>query len=130
MGVNYIYLKNVYQLIFYTGKPIKSFSHYYHVIQKGDIHRQLTYSGEKVKTILLQLQLLKEEFEMEKPLHIMEQLDYLFTHNQPHSYSELNSLVEEVMNMHQKFIQSDEEMIKSYGIEQERLLIESRMMRN
>ena len=32
--------------------------------------------------------------------------------------------------MHQKFIQSDEEMIKSYGIEQERLLIESRMMRN
>ena len=52
----------------------------------------------------------------------MEQLDYLFTHNQPHSYSELNSLVEEVMNMHQKFIQSDEEMIKSYGIEQERLL--------
>ena len=37
----------------------------------------------------------------------MEQLDYLFTHNQPHSYSELNSLVEEVMNMHQKFIQSD-----------------------
>ena len=63
-------------------------------------------------------------------LHIMEQLDYLFTHNQPHSYSELNSLVEEVMNMHQKFIQSDEEMIKSYGIEQERLLIESRMMRN
>ena len=31
-GVNYIYLKNVYQLIFYTGKPIKSFSHYYHVI--------------------------------------------------------------------------------------------------
>lgn len=60
----------------------------------------------------------------------MEQLDYLFTHNQPHSYSELKSLVEEVMNMHQKFIQSDEEMIKSYGIEQERLLIESRMMRN
>lgn len=60
----------------------------------------------------------------------MEQLDYLSTHNQPHSYSELNSLVEEVMNMHQKFIQSDEEMIKSYGIEQERLLIESRMMRN
>mgnify|MGYP000361960840 CR=1 FL=1 len=60
----------------------------------------------------------------------MEQLDYLFTHNQSHSYSELNSLVEEVMNMHQKFIQSDEEMIKSYGIEQERLLIESRMMRN
>ena len=60
----------------------------------------------------------------------MEQLGYLFTHNQPHSYSELNSLVEEVMNMHQKFIQSDEEMIKSYGIEQERLLIESRMMRN
>ena len=60
----------------------------------------------------------------------MEQLGYLFTYNQPHSYSELNSLVEEVMNMHQKFIQSDEEMIKSYGIEQERLLIESRMMRN
>ena len=45
----------------------------------------------------------------------MEQLDYLFTHNQPHSYSELNSLVEEVMNMHQKFIQSDEEMIKKIG---------------
>ena len=60
----------------------------------------------------------------------MEQLDYLFTHNQPHSYSELNSLVEEVMNMHQKFIQSDEEIIKSYEIERERLLIESRMMRN
>lgn len=34
------------------------------------------------------------------------------------------------MNMHQKFIQSDEEMIKSYEIERERLLIESRMMRN
>ena len=62
MGLNYIYLKNVYQLIFYTGKPIKSFSHYYHVIYKGDIHRQLTYNGGKVKTILLHLQLLKEEF--------------------------------------------------------------------
>ena len=71
MGVNYIYLKNVYQLIFYTGKPIKSFSHYYHVIQKGDIHRQLTYSSERVKTVLLQSQLLKGEFDLEKPLHII-----------------------------------------------------------
>ncbi len=75
---------------------------------------------------MLHLQLLKEEF---KAITYNGTIG-LFTHNQPHSYSELNSLVEEVMNMHQKFIQSDEEMIKSYGIEQERLLIESRMMRN
>ena len=32
------------------------------MIQKGDIHRQLTYSSERVKTVLLHLQLLKEEF--------------------------------------------------------------------
>ena len=130
VGVEYIHLKNVYQLIIYTGKPIQNLSHYYHVIQKGDIDKRIRYSGEKVKTVLLQLQLLKEAFDMEKPLPEMEQLGYLFTYDQPHPNSEESDLVKEVMNMHQQYMINEDGLLKSYDIERERNIIACKMERN
>lgn len=35
-GVDYSEMQDIFQLIFYTGKPINNFEHYVHVLKKGD----------------------------------------------------------------------------------------------
>ena len=128
-GVEYIHLKPVYQMIIYTGQPIDNYHGYIHYIQKGDIKNHLFYRGGVVKTVLLQLQLLKEEYDMEQRLEPMEQLSYLWMYNQSHKFSEMCDLVKGVMKIHDKFMNSDE-LLKAYEIESERLLIRSKISRN
>ena len=95
-------------MIIYTGQPIDNYHGYIHYIQKGDIKNHLFYRGDVVKTVLLQLQLLKEEYDMEQRLEPMEQLSYLWMYNQPHKFSEMCDLVKGVMKIHDKFMNSDE----------------------
>ena len=116
-------------MIIYTGQPIDNYHGYIHYIQKGDIKNHLFYRGDVVKTVLLQLQLLKEEYDMEQRLEPMEQLSYLWMYNQPHKFSEMCDLVKGVMKIHDKFMNSDE-LLKAYEIESERLLIRSKISRN
>ncbi|MFR7591514.1 MAG: hypothetical protein ACLUVC_08730 [Longibaculum sp.] len=128
-GIDYVMIRPVYQMIIYTGKPLAQYQHFMHYIQKGDIERHLYYKGELIKTVLLQLQLLKEEYDMQEQLGTMQQLCYLFMYNKPHPFSELCELVKGVVAMHDKFMNSDE-FLKAYDIESERLLIRSKMHRN
>ena len=79
-------------------------SGYIHYIQKGDIKNHLFYRGDVVKTVLLQLQLLKEEYDMEQRLEPMEQLSYLWMYNQPHKFSEMCDLVKGVIDVYKRQI--------------------------
>lgn len=121
-------IKPVYQLILYTGREIEGLKRYRHDIRKADEQENRSFKGDRVKTIILQIEKMKEEYEMERELGVMEQLNYLFYYNEVHRFSEMNEIVREVVKMHEEFIES-EDFIRAYEIERERSLIAAKMQR-
>ena len=75
-----------------------------HDIRKADEQENRSFKGDRVKTIILQIEKMKEEYEMERELGVMEQLNYLFYYNEVHRFSEMNEIVRDVVNMHEEFI--------------------------
>lgn len=118
-------MKNVYQMIFYTGQPIFEYMHYKHYLRKGDIENRVLFRGDKVTTLLMQLKLMEEDVNMEKPLNTLDQIAYLFYNDKPHLQSQTSKLVDEIVELHKAYIASDE-AIKAYELELERALIKSR----
>lgn len=127
-GIKLQNIKEVYQLIIYTGKAIEGLKRYRHDIRKADRQGNKDFKGDRVKTVILQIEKMKEEKEMEKGLEIMEQLNHLFYYNEIHKYSEMDELVKGVVKMHEEFIRS-EDFIRACEIERERSLIEAKLQR-
>lgn len=117
-------MKNVYQMIYYTGRPILNYNHYQHYLRKGDIENKVLFKGDKVTTLLMQLRLMKEDIDMEKSLNTLDQLSYLFYNDCTHSLSQ-SKLVDKIVELHNDYMDSDEAM-KAYELELERALIKSR----
>lgn len=125
-GVQLKNMKTVFQLIIYTGKSIPRFKKYRHDIRKADEQRNQRFLGDKVKTVLLQLRKMEEEYDMELPLQPMEQLGYLFLNNKVHENSEGDEIIKEVKDMHDKYMDSDA-YFEAYTYELEQALIEQKI---
>lgn len=124
-GIGYDEMKDVYQLILYTGKPIKKFNHYQHIIIRGDFNYKVVLENQKAHTTLLQLRKMKEDLNMEIGLNKINQLAYLFMNNKPHENSEMCEEVEEAVQIHNKYMRNDE-IIKGYELERERMVIKTK----
>lgn len=118
-------MRNVYQMIFYTGQPINEYLHYQHYLRKGDIENQILFKGDKVTTLLMQLRRMEEDVDMEKPLNTLDQISYLLCHNKPYPQDTVSKLIDDIIELHNVYMNSDAVM-KAYELELERALIQSR----
>lgn len=125
-GVDYIDMKDVYQLILYIGNPIENFHHYQHSLKRGDFDYGVLLEHQKTHAVLLQLQLMEEDLNMEVSLTAINQLAYLFMNGKSHENSEAVEDVKEAMDIHNKYMNTDEVM-KGYELERERLVIQTKM---
>lgn len=127
-GIKLQSIKEVYQLIIYTGKAMEGYERYRHDIRKADRQGNKEFKGDRVKTVIIQIEKMKEAYDMERELGIMEQLNHLFYYNEEHTYSEMDEIVKGVVKMHEEFIRS-EDFIRACEIERERSLIEAKIQR-
>lgn len=127
-GLSYDEMKDIFQLIFYTGKPLNNFHHYLYVMKKGDFKYGAVLEHQKAHATLLQLKQMKEDLEMDISLSTIHQLAYLFMNGKPHEESIMADEVKEAIELHEKYMNSSE-VIKGYELERERMIIQSRMNR-
>ena len=125
-GVDYIDMKDVYQLVLYTGNPVENFHHYQHNLKRGDFEYGAVLEHQKAHAVLLQLQLMEEDLNMEVSLTAINQLAYLFMNGKSHENSETVEDVKDAKDIHNKYMNTDE-VIKGYELERERLIIQTKM---
>ena len=125
-GVDYIDMKDVYQLVLYTGNPVENFHHYQHNLKRGDFEYGAVLEHQKAHAVLLQLQLMEEDLNMEVSLTAINQLAYLFMNGKSHENSETVEDVKDAKDIHIKYMNTDE-VIKGYELERERLVIQTKM---
>ena len=125
-GVDYIDMKDVYQLVLYTGNPVENFHHYQHNLKRGDFEYGAVLEHQKAHAVLLQLQLMEEDLNMEVSLTAINQLAYLFMNGKSHENSETVEDVKDAKDIHNKYMNTDE-VIKGYELERERLVIQTKM---
>ena len=125
-GVDYIDMKDVYQLVLYTGNPVENFHHYQHNLKRGDFEYGAVLEHQKAHAVLLQLQLVEEDLNMEVSLTVINQLAYLFMNGKSHENSETVEDVKDAKDIHNKYMNTDE-VIKGYELERERLIIQTKM---
>lgn len=127
-GIGYDEMKDVYQLIFYTGKPLNNFEHYQHILKRGDFDYGAVLEHQKAHATLLQLRNMEVDLNMEIGLSEINQLAYLLMYGKEHENSEMSKEVKEAIEIHNKYMETDA-IIKGYELERERMIIKSKMNR-